>query len=115
MLPLGWVENCITGPAKSAMSKSGDVIWASPSRVRRSTSQLVLASMPFCTCGATFTTSKLGWPEANSSTLFCRNCCSGTCSADTLMPVNSSNSRWLASSMSPRGFFDRYTPSVCPL
>lgn len=65
--------------------------------------------MRFCTCSEMPLTSKLGLPEANSITAFWRCCCSGTCSAETLMPVSSVNSFSAACIRSERGFLTSST------
>ena len=65
--------------------------------------QRALPTWRLFTCRLISVTSKDGRPEAYSTMIFCRCCCSGTTSSPTLMPVSSSNSALFFCRNWPRG------------
>ena len=112
--PSGPVATRMVSWLKSARSRSGAVMAGFAIMGRRSSIQRPFSSRRFCTCMATFTTSKDGRPDAISMATLGRCCCSGICSEPTLMPVSSSNSFWCACNTSPRGDLAKLTSILAP-
>ena len=99
---------------KSAKSKSGAVMEASAISALISVFQRALPTWRLFTCRLSSATSKEGRPEAYSTMIFWRCCCSGTTSMPQRMPVRSSNSLLLRCSSKPRGDVCKVTSMRSP-